>query len=274
MTSTIIPFTKMHGLGNDFVMVNREYTKTVNNLQHLAKSIAQRRLGIGCDQAIFFTNIAKDHYLMEIYNTDGSPAKACGNATRCLALLVSSQTKASSLCIEVFDRKLQCTIDESESISVNMGQAEFCANWIPAQDKLWELSSIYKLNPRELICVDVGNPHLIIFHEALSESEMEFLGKKFASHSIFSDGVNVNFVHVVNSDLHITVWERGVGLSLACGSGACASFAAAYKLGFIQNSKALVHLKLGNLQMKLDKNDIIMTGPATKVATGNYIYQI
>ncbi len=270
----IIPFTKMHGLGNDFVMVDTKDIKEVSNLQNLAKALAERRLGIGCDQAIFFTQITKNHYLMVIYNTDGSAAKACGNATRCLALLIYQATQVKDLFIEIRDRKLRCTVEYSEDISVNMGNASFSQSWMPLQNSIWELSNTYKLNPRELICVDVGNPHLVIFHDTLSAQEMEFLGKKLGSHDLFPDGVNVNFVNIINASLYLTVWERGVGISLACGSGACASFAAAYKLGFVQERQALVHLKLGNLQMKLEGNDIIMKGPATKVATGDYIYQI
>ena len=154
-----------------------------------------------------------------------------------------------------------------------MGAAYFDKNWMPSQAALWELSNTYKLNPRELVCVDVGNPHLIIFHDTLSESEMDLLGGKFSTHQLFSKGVNVNFVNIIDSDIHLTVWERGVGLSLACGSGACASFAASCKLGFVENERALVLLKLGNLHMHLEGNNIIMKGPATKVATGEYILQ-
>jgi diaminopimelate epimerase len=270
----IIPFTKMHGLGNDFVMIDTNHMKGVTDTIEFAKIVANRRLGIGCDQLVCFTEIAPNHCLMFIHNADGSAAEACGNATRCLALLMKDKAGANNpICIEVKDRKLICTLEKSEIVRVNMGSASFEEDWMPQQNSLWELSNTYKLNPRELICVDVGNPHLIIFHDALSELEMDFLGKKFSTHELFPKGVNVNFVNSADSDIHLTVWERGVGLSLACGSGACASFAASCKLGFVQDKKASIFLKLGNLQMKLEGNDIIMRGTATKIATGEYIFQ-
>jgi diaminopimelate epimerase len=269
-----IPFTKMHGLGNDFVMINANHAKAIKDFNVFAKTVANRRLGIGCDQLVFFTELSLSHYLMSIYNADGSLAEACGNATRCLALLIGENTGQNNpICIEVENRKLICVLEKSGIVSVNMGAAYFDKDWMPSQTALWELSNTYKLNPRELVCVDVGNPHLIIFHDALSESEMDFLGKKFATHELFSKGVNVNFVNIIESNIHLTVWERGVGLSLACGSGACASFAASCKLGFVEDGKALVLLTLGNLQMKLEGNDIIMKGSATKIATGEYIFQ-
>ncbi len=269
----IIPFTKMHGLGNDFVMIDTNHMQGIQDHNTFAKIVANRRLGIGCDQLVCFKELSSNHYLMTIYNADGSFAEACGNATRCLALIIGEKTGEDLVCIEVKDRKLACSLKKFGLVSVNMGAASFNKDWMPPQNAIWELSTTYKLNPRKLVCVDVGNPHFVIFHDALSESEIDFLGKKFATHELFPRGVNVNFVNFIDSELHLTVWERGVGLSLACGSGACASFAASCKLGFVQNNKALVHLKLGNLKMQLEQNAIIMTGPATKVATGEYVFQ-
>jgi diaminopimelate epimerase len=271
---SLLPFTKMHGLGNDFVMINVNHTEQIQNLEAFSKSIAERRLGIGCDQVIFFTKVKPNYYKMQIYNADGSFAKACGNATRCLALLIKEKTEQEFITIEAASRKLFCSVNTQSIVSVNMGPASFNETWMPPQDKIWNLLNTYRLNTSKALCVDVGNPHLVIFCDNLSESEFEFLGKKFSTHELFPNGVNVNFVNVIKSELHLTVWERGVGVSLACGSGACASFAAACKLGFIQDDESLVYLKLGSLKMKLKDNDIIMSGTATKVAVGKYLMQI
>jgi diaminopimelate epimerase len=259
-----IEFVKMHGLGNDFVIVQKSTELASLDLNKLVKKISDRRLGLGSDQFILYEGSACE-YSMFIFNQDGSRAGACGNATRCLAKL------ANEITINVSGRKLRCIMNDDGDVSVNMGKASFSEAWMPKESKLWEIAALYKLEPREILCVEVGNPHLVILKADLSHEDQELIGKNLEHHTLFPDGVNVNFASVKNQEIRLKVWERGAGFTLACGTGACASFAAAKKLGFIDD-EALVKFALGNLKMLMDGGDIVMTGKAELVARGSYYY--
>lgn len=265
-----VNFTKMHGLGNDFVIVNREDLPAGCDVQKLAVNISDRRLGIGCDQFIIYHK-QPESYLMTVYNQDGSLAKACGNASRCLAKLMKERSNEDNIIIEVSGRKLSCNIQSSQAISVNMGAVGFHESWMPAPEKVWSLAERYMIDPKEILCADAGNPHLIIFSK-LSVSDKELIGSKLQNSELFPDGVNVDFVTVEDNNILLSVYERGAGFTLACGSGACASFAATLKLGFV-TSPASVIFAAGSLEMAKIGDDIVMTGPAVSVANGVYYYE-
>lgn len=258
-----IEFAKMHGLGNDFVIIEKTPQISALNLRSLAKEISNRHTGLGCDQFILY-EMKDDKCFMYIYNQDGSESGMCGNATRCLAKLIGKK----ELYINVLDRVLKCRMHD-DTVSVNMGRASFDAQWMPSEPALWELAATYKLEPREIMCLDLGNPHLVIFKADLTHQDKELIGRDMQNSPLFSGGINVSFVNVKGTVLDLIVWERGAGFTLACGSGACASFAAAKRLGFA-GDEAIVRFKLGELEMADAKGEIVMTGSATLVAKGEW----
>lgn len=262
-----IPFVKMHGLGNDFVIIEHSLLLEIKDIKKIVVNISNRQIGIGCDQFITYT---KDNHSisMNIFNQDGSKAQACGNASRCLSRLMFDQHGIKNIAIHVGDKKITCTYSDANNITVDMGIASFSANWMPSQEKLWQLAEVYRIEPKEVICVDVGNPHLIIFSK-LSDKDKKILGRNLQGHNLFPNGVNVNFAQIQDDNIILKVWERGAGFTMACGSGASASFAAANKLGFVDTT-AKVFFTLGSLKMQKKDNQILMTGPASYVFTGEY----
>jgi diaminopimelate epimerase len=265
-----INFTKMHGLGNDFVIINHADLPIELNINKLAKNISDRNLGIGCDQFIIYKQ-EQNHYNMMIYNQDGSSARMCGNASRCLAKLIYYSSGDKNITIKISDRILECEVFDTNFISVNMGYVSFNETWMPAPENIYPIAEIYMIDLKEIICVDVGNPHLVIFGN-LSAQDKQGLGKNLQDNNLFDGGVNVNFATIKNDSIYLSVWERGVGFTLACGSGACASFAASVKRGFVKD-KAEVIFKYGSLNMLKNKGDIIMSGPASFVCSGEFYYE-
>ena len=262
-------FIKMHGLGNDFVVVSRDQISDAD-IPNFALKISDRHRGIGCDQLIIYKANSPTHYQMWPYNQDGSPASACGNGTRCVVKLGFLEHGSRELEIDVLGRKLESRVLGDDLFEVNMGPVSFDKPWMPALEKVWAVAKLYNLSPKDIICADVGNPHLIIITDSeMPEEDKHLIGSIFEKHSLFPDGVNVNFAHINGKNINLKVWERGAGFTLACGSGACASFAAAHKLGFVED-KAIVYFSTGSLEMSLKDAQIYMAGPATLVAKGDY----
>ncbi|NRB11125.1 MAG: diaminopimelate epimerase [Rickettsiaceae bacterium] len=262
----------MHGLGNDFIIISKNELPKSTNINSFIAKICHRRLGIGADQFIIYNqdNKISNKYHVDIYNQDGSPAEACGNAMRCIARLIYDNSQQKEIVIAVAKRNIHCNYITKDEISVDMGVVSFDKAWMPNNDELWNLANNYGLEPKEVICVDVGNPHLVIFTE-LSDKDKKIIGKDFEKHELFKDGVNVNFPSLINDKIYLKVWERGTGFTLACGSGAAASFAASHKLGFV-SEKAEVIFDLGTLKMAYHNNNIVMNGSATYVFLGEYVY--
>ena len=270
LVSNEIPFFKMHGLGNDFVIIYKHDIAYDINLSDLAIKISDRRLGIGCDQFIVISIEPKLE--MFIYNMDGSEANACGNGTRCVIKMLNEKIEKKEFQLNVKDRILDCKVTNKNTYSVNMGPASFKSDWMLNSDELWNLADSCTLDVREIMLVDMGNPHLVIIHNNLSLKEKEVLGEKLEKHSLFPNGVNVNFVNIKDRNIDLQVWERGAGFTLACGSGACASFAAARKMGFTDD-EAIVNFKYGSLKLSYSNGNIIMNGPASLVYQGIYHYE-
>ena len=253
-----------------FVIIYKDDIPNNINLSDLAIKIANRRIGIGCDQFIIIT--LKPELEISIYNMDGSKANACGNGTRCVVKILSEKIGKNEFQINVKGRIVDCKVIDKNTYSVNMGPASFKSDWMLSPDELWNLSDSCALDVREIMLVDMGNPHLVIIHNNLSPKEKEILGIKLEKHSLFPDGVNVNFVNIKDRNIDLQVWERGAGFTLACGSGACASFAAARKMGFV-GDEAMVNFKYGSLKLSYSNNNIIMNGLANLVYQGIYHYE-
>ena len=261
-------FHKMHGLGNDFVIIDsRDNAVEINSAK--ARRIADRSTGIGCDQVIVLHASEFCDLRMQIFNHDGAEVEACGNATRCVVTLLGKDVS-----IETAGGILSGTIT-GNLVSVNMGHPRFNWNEIPlafpmdagALPLAWDdLSSP--------ICVNVGNPHAVFFHTDQAEIDLETLGPRIEHDSAFPNRINVNIASVVGNDIHLRVWERGVGITRACGTGACATAVAAISKGLV-SSPVKVHLPGGTLTIAWQPDQpIMMTGGTTYVFTGQIDWDI
>jgi diaminopimelate epimerase len=187
-----------------------------------------------------------------------------------LARLLFDQTGVEDIKLDVSGRIVTGQYIDKNTIKVDMGQPVFEAAWMPASADLWPFAERYMIEPKEMLCVDIGNPHLVIFSK-LSDKDMGILGKSFQDNELFPDGVNVNFARIVDDKINLKVWERGAGFTYACGSGAIATFAAANRLGFA-GDKAEIIFKLGSLHMQKAKDSVMMSGPDSYVFSGEYLY--
>lgn len=264
-----VPFVKMHGLGNDFVIINEHHMPKNSDILSFVKEVSDRELGIGCDQFIIYRQ-DPDKINMAIYNQDGSGAKACGNASRCLTRLLFDQNGIKNIKLDVDGRIVSGEYIDENTIKVDMGPPLFESSWMPDSADLWSLAERYMIEPKEMICVDVANPHLVIFSK-LSKKDMGIIGSDFQESKLFPDGINVNFARIEDNRINLKVWERGAGFTYACGSGAIATFAAANKLGFVSDEVEIV-FKLGSLNMQKQNDSVLMSGPASYVFTGEYLY--
>ncbi len=256
-------FAKMHGLGNDFVVID-ERAGPVAMTGALARAISDRRTGIGCDQLILIGASDKADVAMRIFNQDGSEVEACGNATRCVPLFVGRDVTIETPA-GILDARARDGL-----VSVDMGEPRFDWQAIPlayAMDTL-EMPVSWDELPAPS-AANIGNPHVIFFCDDLAAVDMARLGPLIEHDPLFPDRVNVNFAQVLGPDhIRLTVWERGVGFTRACGTGACATAVAAIRR----------KLCMGPVRVTLDGGDLLidwapggritMTGPATHVYDG------
>ncbi len=266
-----IPFTKMQGLGNDYIYVDcteQSVFKLLNslNLNDLAHRLSDRHFGIGSDGLVLILPSNRADVAMRIFNADGSEAMMCGNAARCIGKYLYEHGKINNIDIlldtpsDIRHLHLHTKQGQVEQVSVDMGQA----NIKPLT--LNVLGNIIKCT-----YVDIGNPHIVI--ESMSDLrtlDISHIGKAVEHHSLFPGGVNVEFVSVLNThEISMRVWERGSGETMACGTGACAAAAATTDL-LTSNTTILVHLRGGELIISRDTttNTIWQTGEATEVFHG------
>ncbi len=259
----------MHGLGNDFVILDARKTGFQPTPDQI-KRIADRNRGVGCDQLIVLKDSAKaaDLY-MGIYNADGSEAAACGNATRCVADLEMNARGVNELRIESPYDVLHATRSNG-LITVDMGTALTEWNAIPLSKHMDTLNidmGIAGLPPA--VAVNMGNPHAVFFVKNVEKTDIATLGKQVEHHALFPARTNVEFIEVKSrTHMRMRVWERGAGITLACGSGACAVIVAAVRRGLTER-KADIDLDGGRLHMEwLDNGHVLMTGPVATSFTG------
>lgn len=260
----------MHGLGNDFMIIDtREAPLSLAPEQ--IRLLGNRRLGVGFDQLILLEppkNAAADIF-MRILNCDGSEAEACGNATRCVVRLMLEENPESVCKIETVAGLLEAT-GQGEIITVNMGKPRLDWREIPLGEPFDTLAIDLSFGPLVNPCaVNIGNPHAVFFVKDVQEIDLEHYGPKIETDPLFPNKTNVEIVHIVDEQtLRMRVWERGVGITGACGSGAAAAVIAAHRRDFI-GRQAMVELDGGVLTFNWDINtdELFMAGPAS------YVYQ-
>jgi len=262
------PFLKMHGLGNDFVVFDAR-KRPVFVSRSKARVIADRRLGIGCDQVIVIENSANGaDGRMRIFNADGSEVESCGNAARCVARLLIEENGASSIRLETEGGALSCA-DADGLVTIDMGAPRFGWRDIPFAEERDTNSFDLRLANANLpalkgaAAVNVGNPHCVLFVEDVEHMPIDALGPEIEHHPLFPQRTNVEFVQVLSPEqLRMRVWERGAGITLACGTGACAAMAAAQRRGLC-GTKVEVLLDGGPLVIEWQGggSHIFMTGP-------------
>lgn len=276
-----IEFTKYHGIGNDFILIDNRAAVDPLLTPEQAINICDRHFGIGADGVIFaLPGQDGADYTMRIFNSDGSEPEMCGNGIRCLgrflADLETAEAGASRAQYQIHTLAGMMTpkLEENGQVTVNMGEPRLLAGEIPTT--LAAVDQKIVNQPLEVAgktwnvtCVSMGNPHCITFVEDVAEIALEQLGSQFENHAVFPQRINTEFIQVVRSDyLKMRVWERGVGITLACGTGACASLVAGV-LNEKCDRRATVELPGGSLAIEwATDNRIYMTGPAEKVFTG------
>ena len=256
-------FTKMHGLGNDFAVFDSREDTIQMEISDI-KAISNRFTGVGCDQLIVIEppHTAHSDIFMRIYNSNGSEVGACGNATRCVAAQIMDENKTNKCTIETLAGVLIAEKNQ-DGISVNMGQVKTEWHEIPLATKVNTLKldlSIEMLS--DPVCLNVGNPHTVFFVAEVTKIPLERLGPLIENHQMFPEKTNVEIVQVESTKiLTVRVWERGAGITKACGTGACAAAAAAHLLE-LTGRNIDVKLDGGTLSINwLENGDIIMSGP-------------
>ena len=254
-------FTKMHGLGNDFVVIDARSRPVVLD-DDQRRRIADRRRGIGCDQLIVLERSTRADVFMRIYNPDGSEAGACGNATRCVAGRLMAERGVERIVVETISGLLETNAADRGDIAVDMGEARTDWRDIPVAQECDTLHLPLALGSlSDPVGVNVGNPHAVFFVSDVSAINLEHVGPQLEHAPLFPQRANIEVVQLLAPDLlRMRVWERGAGITQACGSGACAVLVAAARRG-LTGRKAEVVLDGGTLTIEwLENNHVLMTG--------------
>lgn len=271
-------FTKMHGIGNDYVYVNC-FEESVKNPAEVSKFVSDRHFGIGSDGLILISPSAIADFRMNIYNADGSQAEMCGNGIRCVAKYVYDYglTDKTDISVETLAGikylRLQVENGKVASVEVNMGAPILEPKEIPVaveESPVVNVPVEVKGKIYHMTCVSMGNPHAIIFMNNVKDLDIEAIGSYFENHTVFPKRTNTEFVEVLDRNtVNMRVWERGSDETLACGTGACATTVACILNDKTEN-EVTVHLLGGDLKIRWDReaNQVYMTGPATVVFDG------
>lgn len=260
-------FTKMQGLGNDYLYV---YGEVPENIKELSVKLSDRHFGAGSDGMIYICPSSVADFKMRVFNADGSEAKMCGNGIRCVGKYVYDRgyTDKPGITVETLSgiRYLQLNVEKGivKTVSVNMGLSK-------AED---ETEILVNDQAIKLIPVSMGNPHAVVFVDDAEKVELELIGSQIETHSMFPDGVNVEFVSVMSDNkIRMRVWERGSGVTMACGTGACASAVAAIKKGYCKYDESVfVTLDGGVLEINVSQDGAVtMNGPAEIVYDGEIL---
>jgi diaminopimelate epimerase len=272
-----LEFWKMHGIGNDFIVVdNRSNSIKELEISGVTKNLCRRRFSIGADGLILLQSSEKADVKMRIFNSDGSEAEMCGNGIRCLAKYCYENkiVRKAALDVETLSgiKTTGLTIKDEEvkEVKVNMGKPHFERAFIPMLGDGKCLNEVIKLRNLDLYvtCLSMGNPHCVTIVENVDSFPVSEIGPKVENHTSFPQRTNVGFVQILKrNEMKVRVWERGCGETLACGTGACASVVAGNLLQKVDN-KATVHLLGGDLEIEYRDENVWMKGSAEKVFVG------
>lgn len=276
MTTMKLAFTKMHGLGNDFVVF--DFTKRAYALtKHQAATIADRHFGIGCDQILIVEKSEREEidFKYRILNSDGGEVGQCGNGARCLALFVRQNglSTKTAITVETSGGDMLLQVDAARDlVTVDMGIPDFSPSHIPLQAT--QQQDLYTVliddQQIEFAALSIGNPHAVIQVDDIDNALVEQLGPRLESHAIFPQRANIGFMQIVDrQNIRLRVYERGAGETIACGSGACAAVACGITSGKLESS-VTAHLRGGELQISWEgaRHPVKMTGPAQNVFSG------
>ena len=273
-------FTKMHGIGNDYIYVNC-FEEKVDNPEKVSIYVSDRRKGIGSDGLVLIMPSDKADFRMRIFNADGSEAMMSGNATRCIGKYVYDKglTDKTEITLETNSGIKYLTLfpenGKVEFVEVDMGKAILTPKDIPVNsDKERFISEPVEVDGKEykITCVSMGNPHAIVYMDDIKDLELEKIGPSFENHKLFPDRINTEFIEVIDSHtLNMRVWERGSGETFACGTGACASVVASVLNGYCNHDEEVtVHLRGGDLKITWNSDGtVIMKGPAALICDGD-----
>ena len=266
---------KMDGLGNDFVIIDNRQTITNLTKEQIVK-ICDRKY-IGCDQLIFIKKNDTSDALLEFYNSDGGISGACGNGTRCIADLLGKESNKKEIILTTLSGNLKSKIVGDKIVSTEIGIAKIKWDEIPLSKELNTNNIGIKINDKDNnefsggVAVNVGNPHIVFFVNNNENFEIEKIGPKIENHSLFPEKCNVTLANVINKELiKVRVWERGAGLTKACGTAACATAFAAKQNGLV-NDKVDIEFSTGRLTISIyENNSIHMKGPVSDVEEINF----
>ena len=273
-----LKFTKMHGAGNDYIYMNG-FVQEIEDPSALAIRLSNRNFGIGSDGLVLILPSENSDFRMQMFNSDGSEAEMCGNASRCVGKYVydNGLTTKKEIALETKAGVKYITLlegdEKARKVTVDMGEPILDPEQIPVKvDKEPVLNFPLDIDGKiwEISCVSMGNPHAVVFTTGIKELDLPVIGPKFEKHPIFPRKTNTEFIEVVDrKTLNMRVWERGAGETLACGTGACAAAVAAILNGY-GDRKITIHLIGGDLEIEWDEqnNHVYMTGEAVTVFEG------
>ena len=270
-----LSFTKMHGNGNDFIVIDcrdKDRDRQLSSVSELSRRLCDRRFGIGADQVLLLYGSDRADFMMRIFNADGSEVEMCGNGIRCFAKYIWDRGLSSKNVLDVETLAGRIRPEKAgDMVKVDMGRPELDGRKIPVS--LDGLIKDYplRIEDREftITCVSMGNPHAVIVVDDVAQFDVRRYGPPLEIHQLFPKRINVEFIQVVDpKTIKMRVWERGSGETMACGTGACAA-AVASNLKGLTEKKVVVQLLGGDLIIELpDDGHVYMTGPAEEVFEG------
>ena len=272
-------FTKMHGIGNDYIYFNC-MEKEIENPEELSLKLSDRHFGIGGDGIVLILPSKVADFRMRMFNADGSEGKMCGNASRCIGKYVFEKglTDKDVVTLETLAgiKTLNLTVEDNKviEVEVNMGEAILNPKDIPVninKDKIVNETITVDSKEYDITCVSMGNPHCIVYMDNIDDLEIDKIGPKFENHELFPERINTEFLEVIDKNtIKMRVWERGSGETYACGTGACAATVASVLNNYCNiDEEVTVKLRGGDLKIKYLSNGLVyMTGPAEFVFEG------
>lgn len=277
----LLNFTKMHGAGNDFVVVD-SYSAPVSLTSAQIKKIANRHFGVGCDQLLIVekTSTPNVDFRYRIFNADGGEVEQCGNGARCFVRFVHHKglTQKREIAVETASGLITLTLGDHNQVTVNMGAPRFEPRDIPFVAETQQKTYVLQADNHKLsvAALSMGNPHAVTIVDNVETANVAELGPAIESHASFPQRVNVGFMQIINPhEIKLRVYERGAGETLSCGTGACAAAVSGIQLGLLQNP-VLVHARGGDLRIEwagIDLNGkaqpVMMTGDAEIVFEGS-----